>query len=78
MNVQKLLHPLINHMHEVLQQVNYEEYIQKPSRDPKAQYPQNFYCLGIFSSFLWVLIRQDLNYKIFYKLIWFLINIVYA
>ena len=29
MNRQKLLHPLINHMYEVLQQVNHEEYSKK-------------------------------------------------
>ena len=34
MNAQKLLHPLINHMHGILQQVIYEEYSQKPWRDP--------------------------------------------
>ena len=34
MNAQKLLHPLINHMHKVLQQTNHEEYSQKPLRDP--------------------------------------------
>ena len=34
MNAQKLLRPLINHiMHKVLQQVNHEEYKQKPWRD---------------------------------------------
>ena len=33
MNAQNLLHPLINHMHEVLQQLNHEEYSQKPWRD---------------------------------------------
>ena len=33
MNTQKLLHPLIKHIHEVLQQVNHEEYSQKPWRD---------------------------------------------
>ena len=30
MNAQKLLHPI----HEALQQVNHEEYSQKPWRDP--------------------------------------------
>ena len=34
MNAQNLLHPLINHMHEVLQRLNHEEYSQKPWRDP--------------------------------------------
>ena len=34
MNVQKFLHPLINHMHKVLQQVNQEEYSQQPWTDP--------------------------------------------
>ena len=34
MNAQKLLHPLINHMHEALQQVNHEEYSQEPRIDP--------------------------------------------
>ena len=34
MNAQNSLHPLINHMHEVLQQLNHEEYSQKPWRDP--------------------------------------------
>ena len=34
MSAQKLLHPLISHMQEVLQQVNHEEYSQKPWRDP--------------------------------------------
>ena len=29
MNAQKLLHPQINHLHDVLQQVNHEEYSQK-------------------------------------------------
>ena len=34
MNKQNLLHPLINYMHEVLQQINHEDYSQKPWRDP--------------------------------------------
>ena len=31
-NAQKLLHPLINHLHEVLQQLNHEEHNQKLCR----------------------------------------------
>ena len=69
MNAQKLLHLLINHMHEVLQQVNHDEYNQMRWKDHKEQYPQNFYYFGIFSSFLKVVVRHDLNYRIFYKLI---------
>ena len=33
MSAKKLLDALINHTHEVLQQVNHEEYGQKPLRD---------------------------------------------
>ena len=33
MNAQKSLHPLINHLREVLKQVNHEEGSQKPWRD---------------------------------------------
>ena len=32
-STQKSLHPLINHIHEVVQQVSHEEYSQKPLRD---------------------------------------------
>ena len=32
--------------------IEHQMYIQKIWTDPKEQYPQNFYCLGIFSSFL--------------------------
>ena len=35
MTAQTLLHPLINHQHGVFQQVNHEEYNQKPLRDPE-------------------------------------------
>ena len=52
MDAQNLLHPLINHMHEVLQQVNHEEYSEEPWRDPSEQHLQNLYCFGIFSTFL--------------------------
>ena len=34
MNAQNLLHPLINHMHEALQQLNHEEHSQKARGDP--------------------------------------------
>ena len=34
LNAQKLRHSLVNHMHEVLQQVNHEEHSQKPWRYP--------------------------------------------
>ena len=51
MNVQKLLHPLINHMHEVLQQVNHEEYSQKPWRDQKHSAHKIFIVSGFFPVF---------------------------
>ena len=38
-------------LHEVLRQVNHEEYSKEPRRDSKEQYPQNFYCLGFFPVF---------------------------
>ena len=44
------LHPLTNHMHEVLQQVNQSILLTEDQNTHKNG--TNFYCLGIFSSFL--------------------------